>query len=99
VPPVATTRAPLIAHGAAAERSQPSSSLERRQARRTEAAVGNRYEETVYAMPGTSPCVAVRYFIHWTIIENYPPGAVTAFDRQALLDRFDAMRGTLVLVR
>lgn len=68
-------------------------------AHRVDAAVGNRYEETVFAIPGTSPCIAVRYFIHWTIIENYPPGAVTAFDRQALIDRFDAMRETLILLQ
>ena len=65
----------------------------------TDAAMGNRYDETVYAIPGTKPCLAVRYFIHWTVIENYPPGVVTAFDRQALLDRLDAIRRTLVIVR
>ncbi len=66
-------------------------------AHRAEAAVGNRYEETVFAYPGTGRCRALRYFVHWTVLENYPPGAVTAFDRKALLDRFDAMRTTLVL--
>ncbi len=65
----------------------------------TDAAVGNRYDETVFAIPGTNPCLAVRYFIHWTVIENYPPGVVAAFDRHSLLDRLDAIRKTLVLVR
>ena len=65
----------------------------------TDAAVGHRYDETVYAIPGTNPCLAVRYFIHWTVIENYPPGVVTAFDRHSLLDRLDAIRRTLVIVR
>lgn len=68
-------------------------------AHRTEAAVGNRYGETVYAIPGTSPCMAVRTFIHWTVLENYPPGAVRAFDEKGLIDRFDAMRRTLVVAR
>jgi len=65
----------------------------------TDAAAGNRYDETVYAIPGTHPCLAVRYFIHWTVIENYPPGVVTAFARDSLLDRLDAIRRTLVIVR
>jgi len=65
----------------------------------TDAAVGNRYDETVCAIPGTNPCLAVRYFIHWTVIENYPPRVVTAFARHSLLDRLDAIRRTLVIVR
>lgn len=63
----------------------------------TGAAAGNRYEETVYAIPGSSPCTAVRYFIHYGVIENYPPGAVRQFDEAALLAQFDAIRRTLVL--
>lgn len=61
------------------------------------AAAGNRYEETVYAIPDANPCVAVRYFIHYGVIENYPPGAVREFDKAALLSQFDAIRRTLVL--
>lgn len=63
----------------------------------SEAAAGNRYEETVYAIPGTNPCVAVRYFIHYGVFENYPAGSVQEFDRQALLEQFDAMRQTLTI--
>ncbi len=63
----------------------------------TDAGVGNRYEEEVYAIPGTRPCIAIRYFIHSNVIENYPPGAVQAFDRQAVLDAFNAIRGTLII--
>jgi membrane-bound inhibitor of C-type lysozyme len=63
----------------------------------TDAAVGNRYEEQIFAIPGTHPCLAVRYFIHYGAIENYPPGAVQPFDRQALVDQFDAIRRTLVI--
>lgn len=65
----------------------------------TGAAVGNRYEETVYALPGTDPCTAVRYYVHYGAIENYPPGQVSAFDRSALLAEFDRIRKTLVLSR
>ncbi|MBU6141524.1 MliC family protein [Patescibacteria group bacterium] len=63
----------------------------------TDAAVGNRYEEDVYAIPGTDPCIAVRYFIHWSVLENYPQGSVNSFDRDSLLAQFDAVRRTLTL--
>jgi hypothetical protein len=67
----------------------------------TDAGAGNRYEESVYAISGSNPCTAVRYFIHYGAIENYPsagePGAVTAFDHAALLAAFDQIRNSLVL--
>lgn len=63
----------------------------------TGAAAGNRYEEKVYALPGTNPCIAVRYFIHYGIIENYEPGTVKEFDKEVLLDQFDQIRRTLVV--
>ena len=62
-----------------------------------DAALGNRYEETVYAIPGTNPCIAVRYFIHYARIENYPVGAVKEFDRKALINEFDQIRRTLLV--
>jgi membrane-bound inhibitor of C-type lysozyme len=65
----------------------------------TGAAAGNRYEETVYALLGSDPCTAVRYFVHFGVIENYPPGSVRAFDRQALISQFDAIRRTLTVLR
>jgi hypothetical protein len=39
----------------------------------------------------------VRYFIHYGVFENYPAGSVTRFDHTALVDRFDAIRQTLVV--
>jgi hypothetical protein len=61
----------------------------------TGAGAGNRYEETVYARPFTNPCIAIRYFIHYNVIENYPQGAVRAFDKRSLVAAFDAIRDTL----
>jgi hypothetical protein len=63
----------------------------------TGAGAGNRYEQHVYAIPGTNPCVAVRYFIHYGVFENYPEGSVKRFDEQALLAEFDTIRRSLVI--
>jgi len=63
----------------------------------TEAAAGNRYEEYVYAFTGSKPCVAVRYLVHYGVLENYPEGTVRAFDRGSLLHTFDMIRDTVTL--
>ncbi len=61
------------------------------------AGAGNFYAEMVYAIPGASPCIAVRYFIHSTDIGNYPPGVVVPFNQTALLSQFDGIRRSLIL--
>lgn len=58
----------------------------------TGAAAGNLYEEQVFALATSSPCTAVRYFIHSSNIGNYPAGMVREFDRGALLTAFDNIR-------
>jgi membrane-bound inhibitor of C-type lysozyme len=63
------------------------------------AGAGNLYEEDVYALPGTNPCTAVRYFIHSTQLGNYPTGSVVAFDHAALITQFDQIRRTLTLAQ
>jgi hypothetical protein len=63
----------------------------------SDAGAGNFYEEQVYALPNSSPCTAVRYWIHSTDIGNYTPGTVQAFDEQALLSAFDTIRHSLTL--
>ncbi|MCK9352180.1 MAG: MliC family protein [Candidatus Paceibacterota bacterium] len=62
----------------------------------TGAAAGNRYEETVYAIPGSDPCMAIRYFIHYGVFENYAPGMVKEFDKTSLLKKFHEIRSTFV---
>ena len=59
------------------------------------AGAGNRYEETVYALSDSNPCLAVRYVIHYGVIQNYPEGTVMEFDKEALLDEFNSVRRTL----
>ncbi len=61
------------------------------------AAAGNRYDEVVYATPSTQGCIAVRYFVHYGAIQNYPAGTVKEFDKQELMAQFDAIRETLTL--
>lgn len=65
----------------------------------TGAAAGNRYEEMVYALPGTNPCIAVRYLIHYGVIENYPAGTIKQFDETALVSQFDSIRRTLIVTQ
>ncbi len=59
------------------------------------AAAGNRYEETLFVRKDEGPCLAIRYFIHSTNIENYDAGAVQEFDKQALVNEFDQIRRSL----
>jgi hypothetical protein len=63
------------------------------------AAAGNRYEERVYALKNSSPCTAVRYFIHSTNIGNYATGTVREFNEDALIRVFDEIRLSLKLGR
>jgi len=61
------------------------------------AGAGNRYDESVFALEGTDPCIAVRYVIHYSVLENYEEGTVTQFDAEALFKEFDAIRHSLVV--
>jgi hypothetical protein len=66
----------------------------------TGAAAGNMYEEQVYAIKNSQPCTAIRYFIHFGNIGNYPQeseGSVSEFDRAALTREFDTIRNSLIL--
>ncbi len=64
----------------------------------TGAGAGNRYEETVYAFSTSSPCTAIRYFIHYGVIDNYPD-TVKEFDRNTLVRTFDTIRRSVSFMR
>ena len=59
------------------------------------AGAGNRYEETVYAVTDSKPCVAVHNLIHYSVFENYATGTVTEFDILSLQSVFDQIRKTI----
>ena len=63
---------------------------------RTEGAAGNIYEEQVWIIQGTNPCLAVRYFIHSMNIHNYPEDTVKEFNRAVLMKQFDKIRRSLI---
>jgi hypothetical protein len=54
---------------------------------------GSLYEQWVYAIPGSMPCMAVRYYIHSEVSKE--PNAPQPFDRSALISAFDAIRDSL----
>ena len=59
------------------------------------AGLGNLYEETVYAVARNGRCYGIRLFLHYSVLENYPPGAVFAYDRTKVLTDFHAMISSL----
>ncbi len=61
----------------------------------SDAGAGNRYEETVYVISGAKTCVAIRYFIHYSVFENYPAGTIKEFDLKALTAEFDQIRRSI----
>lgn len=97
IPNVQNCDAKLFLYSGATSREITDGGVDYSFASTTGAAAGNRYEEQVWAFPGTNPCVAVRYIIHYGVIENYPPGVVSEFNRADLIKQFDAIRQSLTL--
>jgi hypothetical protein len=57
----------------------------------------NEYEEQVYAISGSSPCVAIRYLIRTEPITSYNAASVALYNRKDLLLVFDTMRRSLTV--
>ena len=64
-----------------------------------DAGAGNIYDETLFALKGSRPCLAIRYFIHSTNFSNYSPGTIKQFDRVGLTKLFDRIRSTFALTQ
>ncbi len=62
-----------------------------------DAAAGNRYDQIVYAIPDTNPCIAIRYFIHYGVFENYTKGTINEFNEDSVVKEFDKIRQTLTI--
>jgi hypothetical protein len=58
---------------------------------------GNVYEQIHYRAVAAGTCFEFTYFIHYGNISNYDPAAVTEFDREALLQKFDDVLSTFNL--
>lgn len=57
----------------------------------------NDFEERVYAVAGSSPCIAIRYLIRTEPITSYNAASVSVYNRKDLLSVFDTMRRSLVV--
>lgn len=55
------------------------------------AGAGNIYETTSYRALHDNACYSIEYTIHYTQLDNYPAGTVTAFDKQKLVTMLDEM--------
>jgi len=62
----------------------------------TDAGAGNRYEEYGFSFFRNYSLFAIRYFIHYMAIENYPKNTVSEFNRDALIDQFDKIRHSFI---
>lgn len=54
---------------------------------------GETYDEVVYAYPSSSPCIAVRYFMHTTAAST----STTPFNRALVLAAFEEIRRSVVV--
>jgi hypothetical protein len=58
----------------------------------TEAATGNRYETTTYAIVKNNTCYHLETVIHWSVIENYAPNSgIKEFNKSAVQNILNGM--------
>ena len=61
------------------------------------AGAGNYYQQEIYRMVNKKVCYEAIYFIHSTNIGNYPPGVVTEFDRNAIMQKLYGVFSTFTI--
>jgi membrane-bound inhibitor of C-type lysozyme len=96
IPEIQDCNANLFLDGATNVQTVTDNGIEYSFASTTEGAAGNKYEQEVWTLPGTNPCIAIRYLIHSTNIENYTERTILEFDRAALINQFEKIRRTLI---
>lgn len=60
-----------------------------------DAGAGNRYSLTAYVREYAKPCIAVIEYVHTSVLENYPPGTVNAYDSTAFSNDFAAISDSI----
>jgi hypothetical protein len=61
------------------------------------AGAGNYYTQEIYRMLNKNVCHEVIYFIHYTNAGNYPPGTITEFDSDALMQKLYGVFSTFTI--
>lgn len=61
------------------------------------AGAGNLYQQEIYRMVNNNVCYEVIYFIHSTNVQNYAPGTVIQFDRNAVLQQLYGVFSTFTI--
>ncbi|MBI3162720.1 MAG: hypothetical protein HYZ23_09430 [Chloroflexi bacterium] len=61
------------------------------------AGAGNLYQQEIYRMANDGVCYEVIYYIHSSNIGNFPPGIVTEFDRNLVVQRLSEVFSTLII--
>ena len=59
-----------------------------------DAGAGNVYSQHIYRMADRGVCYEAIFFIHYSNIDNYPPGVVKEFDQEGLLQKFKGILST-----
>jgi len=61
------------------------------------AGAGNIYDQLFYRAVLNNTCYEITFFMHYGNIGNYAPGTVVEFDRDALLQKFEAVLSTFAI--
>lgn len=97
VPSASSCKASAFLSTTDTERDEDQGTLHWSVATSGDAGAGNFYDETIYALKDSHPCLGIRYFIHSTNVDNYPAGTVKQFDKGGLVRLFDRIRSTFAL--